>query len=147
MLLRILKCNTNAEHNFYELIASIDIFQVCVDLFMTAQTYVDIASISVIPSTTGGQVLMNDVLCIYWILFWVLPLVYSQRSLLKVMEESMYIFIFFHWLLVLLHFCLLSYNGLCLSMCTTLQYGWWIHELLYWSQKKMYAFFSEIWAN
>ncbi|CAI9115465.1 OLC1v1016370C3 [Oldenlandia corymbosa var. corymbosa] len=31
-------------------------YQVCVDLFITAQTYVDIASVSVIPRTTGGQV-------------------------------------------------------------------------------------------
>ncbi|XP_062173358.1 protein transport protein SEC24 C [Alnus glutinosa] len=31
-------------------------FQVCVDVFITTQTYVDIASISVVPRTTGGQV-------------------------------------------------------------------------------------------
>ncbi|KAL2457291.1 Protein transport protein Sec24-like [Forsythia ovata] len=31
-------------------------YQVCVDLFITTQTYVDIASISVIPRTTGGRV-------------------------------------------------------------------------------------------
>ncbi|GAV90421.1 Gelsolin domain-containing protein/zf-Sec23_Sec24 domain-containing protein/Sec23_trunk domain-containing protein/Sec23_helical domain-containing protein/Sec23_BS domain-containing protein [Cephalotus follicularis] len=31
-------------------------YQVCVDLFITTQTYVDIASVSVIPRTTGGQV-------------------------------------------------------------------------------------------
>lgn len=31
-------------------------YQVCVDLFITTQSYVDIASISVIPRTTGGQV-------------------------------------------------------------------------------------------
>ncbi|KAL7099354.1 hypothetical protein ACP275_09G079200 [Erythranthe tilingii] len=31
-------------------------YQVCVDLFITSQTYVDIASLSVIPRTTGGQV-------------------------------------------------------------------------------------------
>lgn len=31
-------------------------YQVCVDLFITTQNYVDIASISVIPRTTGGQV-------------------------------------------------------------------------------------------
>nr|CAD1831563.1 unnamed protein product [Ananas comosus var. bracteatus] len=30
--------------------------QVCVDIFLTTQTFVDIASISVVPSTTGGQV-------------------------------------------------------------------------------------------
>ncbi|XP_015571531.2 protein transport protein Sec24-like At4g32640 isoform X1 [Ricinus communis] len=30
--------------------------QVCVDVFLTTQTYVDITSISVIPRTTGGQV-------------------------------------------------------------------------------------------
>ncbi|XP_019239290.1 PREDICTED: protein transport protein Sec24-like At4g32640 [Nicotiana attenuata] len=31
-------------------------YQVCVDVFLTTQSYVDIASISVIPKTTGGQV-------------------------------------------------------------------------------------------
>ncbi|KNA05597.1 hypothetical protein SOVF_188880 [Spinacia oleracea] len=31
-------------------------FQVCVDFFITTQSYVDVASISVIPKTTGGQV-------------------------------------------------------------------------------------------
>ncbi|CAI9754037.1 unnamed protein product [Fraxinus pennsylvanica] len=31
-------------------------YQVCVDLFITTQTYVDIASISVVTRTTGGQV-------------------------------------------------------------------------------------------
>lgn len=31
-------------------------FQVCVDLFITTQTYVDIASLSVVTRTTGGQV-------------------------------------------------------------------------------------------
>ncbi|KAG8493884.1 hypothetical protein CXB51_011348 [Gossypium anomalum] len=31
-------------------------YQVCVDVFVTTQTYVDIASVSVIPRTTGGQV-------------------------------------------------------------------------------------------
>ncbi|XWS23730.1 hypothetical protein CRYUN_Cryun28dG0040300 [Craigia yunnanensis] len=31
-------------------------YQVCVDVFVTTQTYVDIASMSVIPRTTGGQV-------------------------------------------------------------------------------------------
>ncbi|KAK6148011.1 hypothetical protein DH2020_018923 [Rehmannia glutinosa] len=31
-------------------------YQVCVDLFITTQTYVDIASLSVLPRTTGGQV-------------------------------------------------------------------------------------------
>ncbi|XP_022768178.1 protein transport protein Sec24-like At4g32640 isoform X2 [Durio zibethinus] len=31
-------------------------YQVCVDVFVTTQTYVDTASISVIPRTTGGQV-------------------------------------------------------------------------------------------
>jgi protein transport protein SEC24 len=31
-------------------------YQVCVDVFITTQTYVDIGSISVIPRTTGGQV-------------------------------------------------------------------------------------------
>ncbi|XP_059451027.1 protein transport protein SEC24 C-like [Corylus avellana] len=31
-------------------------YQVCVDVFITTQAYVDIASISVVPRTTGGQV-------------------------------------------------------------------------------------------
>lgn len=31
-------------------------YQVCVDVFITTQSYVDIASISVVPSTTGGRV-------------------------------------------------------------------------------------------
>ncbi|WOL01376.1 protein transport protein Sec24-like [Canna indica] len=31
-------------------------YQVCVDIFVTTQTFVDIASISVVPGTTGGQV-------------------------------------------------------------------------------------------
>lgn len=35
-------------------------FQVCVDVFITTQSYTDIASISVIPRTTGGQVFMNE---------------------------------------------------------------------------------------
>ncbi|KAL6005839.1 Protein transport protein Sec24C [Asimina triloba] len=30
--------------------------QVCVDIFLTTQSYIDIASISVVPRTTGGQV-------------------------------------------------------------------------------------------
>ncbi|CAN6543653.1 unnamed protein product [Malus baccata var. baccata] len=36
-------------------------YQVCVDLFITTQSdsYIDIASVSVIPRTTGGQVLLN----------------------------------------------------------------------------------------
>jgi protein transport protein SEC24 len=31
-------------------------YQVCVDVFLTTQTYVDIASIAVVPRTTGGQI-------------------------------------------------------------------------------------------
>ncbi|KAK4761134.1 hypothetical protein SAY87_006027 [Trapa incisa] len=31
-------------------------YQVCVDVFLTTQSYIDIASISVVPQTTGGQV-------------------------------------------------------------------------------------------
>ncbi|XP_068661634.1 protein transport protein SEC24 C-like [Aristolochia californica] len=31
-------------------------YQVCVDLFITTQNYVDIASLSVVPRTTGGQI-------------------------------------------------------------------------------------------
>ncbi|XP_051115732.1 protein transport protein Sec24-like At4g32640 [Andrographis paniculata] len=31
-------------------------YQVCIDLFITTQSYVDIASLSVVPRTTGGQV-------------------------------------------------------------------------------------------
>lgn len=41
---------------FYELIVYHDVVQVCVDIFITTQSYVDIASISVVPKTTGGQV-------------------------------------------------------------------------------------------
>ncbi|KAL7250476.1 hypothetical protein ACSBR1_012480 [Camellia fascicularis] len=37
-------------------------YQVCVDVFITTQSYVDIASISVIPRTTGGQVFIIDYL-------------------------------------------------------------------------------------
>ena len=32
------------------------ILQVCVDLFLTTQNYVDIASLAVLPRSTGGQV-------------------------------------------------------------------------------------------
>ncbi|XP_042483805.1 protein transport protein Sec24-like At4g32640 [Macadamia integrifolia] len=31
-------------------------YQVCVDVFITTQSYVDIASVSVVPKTTGGQI-------------------------------------------------------------------------------------------
>ncbi|KAL5204376.1 hypothetical protein ABZP36_009247 [Zizania latifolia] len=31
-------------------------YQVCVDVFLTTQSYVDVASISVVPNTTGGRV-------------------------------------------------------------------------------------------
>lgn len=37
--------------------------QVCVDIFVTTQTYIDIASMSVIPRITGGQVLENVYSC------------------------------------------------------------------------------------
>jgi protein transport protein SEC24 len=30
--------------------------QVCADLFLTSQNYLDIASLSVVPRTTGGQI-------------------------------------------------------------------------------------------
>lgn len=43
--------------------------QVCVDVFLTTQTFVDIASISVVPRTTGGQVSkirdLVNLLCIF----------------------------------------------------------------------------------
>ncbi|KAE9618491.1 putative von Willebrand factor, type A, Zinc finger, Sec23/Sec24-type, sec23/Sec24, trunk [Lupinus albus] len=45
-----------ADKAFMELAVEFAEYQVCVDLFLTTQTYVDIASISVIPRTTGGQV-------------------------------------------------------------------------------------------
>nr|XP_025617227.1 protein transport protein Sec24-like CEF [Arachis hypogaea] len=45
-----------ADKAFKELAVEFAEYQVCVDLFVTTQTYVDIASISVIPRTTGGQV-------------------------------------------------------------------------------------------
>lgn len=40
--------------------------QVCVDVFVTTQTYVDIASISVIPRTTGGQVYVNVFMALFF---------------------------------------------------------------------------------
>ncbi|OIW06786.1 hypothetical protein TanjilG_11511 [Lupinus angustifolius] len=45
-----------ADKAFMELAVEFAEYQVCVDVFVTTQTYVDIASISVIPRTTGGQV-------------------------------------------------------------------------------------------
>ncbi|XP_054781200.1 protein transport protein SEC24 C-like isoform X1 [Prosopis cineraria] len=45
-----------ADKAFKELAIEFAEYQVCVDVFLTTQTYVDIASISVIPRTTGGQV-------------------------------------------------------------------------------------------
>ncbi|KAJ9180138.1 hypothetical protein P3X46_008420 [Hevea brasiliensis] len=45
-----------ADKTLKELAIEFAEFQVCVDVFITTQTYVDIASISVIPKTTGGQV-------------------------------------------------------------------------------------------
>ncbi|XP_027934886.1 protein transport protein Sec24-like At4g32640 isoform X2 [Vigna unguiculata] len=45
-----------ADKTFKELAVEFAEYQVCVDVFVTTQTYVDIASISVIPRTTGGQV-------------------------------------------------------------------------------------------
>ncbi|KAI4313465.1 hypothetical protein L6164_026446 [Bauhinia variegata] len=45
-----------ADKTFKTLAIEFAEYQVCVDLFITSQTYVDIASISDIPRTTGGQV-------------------------------------------------------------------------------------------
>lgn len=45
----------------------LDMSQVCVDIFITTQTYMDIASISVIPRTTGGQVFENVCLAFHFI--------------------------------------------------------------------------------
>ncbi|XP_027367987.1 protein transport protein Sec24-like At4g32640 isoform X2 [Abrus precatorius] len=45
-----------ADKVFKELAVEFAEYQVCVDVFVTTQTYVDIASMSVIPRTTGGQV-------------------------------------------------------------------------------------------
>ncbi|OIV91281.1 hypothetical protein TanjilG_01812 [Lupinus angustifolius] len=45
-----------ADKAFMELAVEFAEYQVCVDVFVTTQTYVDIASISIIPRTTGGQV-------------------------------------------------------------------------------------------
>ncbi|KAE9611541.1 putative von Willebrand factor, type A, Zinc finger, Sec23/Sec24-type, sec23/Sec24, trunk [Lupinus albus] len=45
-----------ADKAFKELAVEFAEYQVCVDVFVTTQTYVDIASLSVIPQTTGGQV-------------------------------------------------------------------------------------------
>ncbi|KAL5194661.1 Protein transport protein Sec24-like [Glycine soja] len=44
-----------ADKAFKELAVEFAEYQVCVDVFVTTQTYVDIASISAIPRTTGGQ--------------------------------------------------------------------------------------------
>ncbi|MCD7454105.1 hypothetical protein HAX54_023467 [Datura stramonium] len=41
--------------------AGVGEYQVCVDVFLTTQSYVDIASISVLPRTTGGQAGFKDV--------------------------------------------------------------------------------------
>lgn len=60
-----------------------NMFQVCVDVFITTQTYVDIASISVIPKTTGGQVMALLALVSFlrnWLELFVL---YSQCCVLK----------------------------------------------------------------
>jgi len=51
-------------------------FQVCVDVFLTTQSYVDIASISVVPQTTGGRV-------------GILPSTCNPHWLLVVSEETM----------------------------------------------------------
>ncbi|CAO2841330.1 unnamed protein product [Amaranthus hypochondriacus] len=45
-----------ADKTFKEFAIEFAEFQVCVDLFITTQSYVDIASISVVSRTTGGQV-------------------------------------------------------------------------------------------
>jgi protein transport protein SEC24 len=45
-----------ADKTLKELAVELAEYQVCVDVFVTTQTYVDIASISTIPRTTGGQV-------------------------------------------------------------------------------------------
>ncbi|KAK3032913.1 hypothetical protein RJ639_034961 [Escallonia herrerae] len=45
-----------ADKNLKTMAIEFAVYQVCVDVFITTQTYVDIASISVIPRTTGGQV-------------------------------------------------------------------------------------------
>ncbi|XP_057422858.1 protein transport protein SEC24 C-like isoform X1 [Lotus japonicus] len=45
-----------ADKTFKELAVEFAEYQVCVDVFVTTQTYVDMASISAIPRTTGGQV-------------------------------------------------------------------------------------------
>ncbi|KAF7064238.1 hypothetical protein CFC21_070608 [Triticum aestivum] len=36
-------------------------YQVCVDVFLTTQSYTDVASISVVPSTTGGWVCLSSI--------------------------------------------------------------------------------------
>ncbi|XP_057475102.1 protein transport protein SEC24 C-like isoform X2 [Actinidia eriantha] len=45
-----------ADKTFKTMAVELAEYQVCVDVFITTQTYVDVASISVIPRTTGGQV-------------------------------------------------------------------------------------------
>lgn len=45
-----------ADKTLREMALELAEYQVCVDVFLTTQSYVDIASISVLPRTTGGQV-------------------------------------------------------------------------------------------
>lgn len=45
-----------AEKTLKEMAIEFAEYQVCVDVFITTQSYIDIASISVVPRTTGGQV-------------------------------------------------------------------------------------------
>lgn len=53
-----LSCSNSESEVFSSLnmLLNLMLSQVCVDVFLTTQTYMDIASISVIPKTTGGQV-------------------------------------------------------------------------------------------
>lgn len=45
-----------ADKTFREMALELAEYQVCVDVFLTTQSYIDIASISIVPRTTGGQV-------------------------------------------------------------------------------------------
>lgn len=52
--------------------------QVCADLFLTSQNYLDIASLSVVPRTTGGQVCMPYYLSTlhFHFLLWFMTLIW-----------------------------------------------------------------------
>lgn len=58
--------------------------QVCVDLFITSQAYVDMASISDIPRTTGGQVASNIYIYIYILIKYLFILSFCCNRLVSI---------------------------------------------------------------